>query len=92
MAGLARHAQVLNAIDSLPEPYITEVMDYIGYLLGKAQSASNAQVKTGQREALLKKRRRGFEILKKYSGTMHLDKPWKEELYEALDEKYNRAD
>jgi hypothetical protein len=43
-----------------------------------------------EREAILEKRRQAFEELKPYFGTVHLDKPWKEELYEALDEKYNR--
>jgi hypothetical protein len=39
----------------------------------------------------LETRKAGYAKLEKYFGTVHYEKDYKEELYEALDEKYNRA-
>jgi hypothetical protein len=39
----------------------------------------------------LERRRAAYERLKESFGTIHCEGNWKEELYEALDEKYKRA-
>jgi hypothetical protein len=39
----------------------------------------------------MERRNRGYERLKKYFGTIDREINWKQELQEALDEKYNRA-
>jgi hypothetical protein len=39
----------------------------------------------------LETRKKGYSELEKYFGTVHYEKDYKEELYEALDEKYNRT-
>jgi hypothetical protein len=46
----------------------------------------------GQSTNDLERRRAAYERLKESFGTIHCEGNWKEELYEALDEKYNRAD
>jgi hypothetical protein len=74
-----------NKIDDLPEPLPIAMWQIVSFEMQKDSSKLN------DREMVLEKRRQAFEGLKPYFGTVHLDKPWKEELYEALDEKYNRA-
>jgi hypothetical protein len=74
-----------NEIDDLPEPLLLAIWEIVVFEKQKEMTP------TYTREIALERRREAFESLKPYFGTVHLDKPWKDELYEALDEKYNRT-
>jgi hypothetical protein len=74
-------------IDQWPETLFIMVREFSIFENRRLQKQ-----KADDREQELARRRAGYERLKKYSGTMRLEKSWKEELCEALDEKYNSAD
>jgi hypothetical protein len=71
-------------IDELPESVLFTVFEFLSFEKQRFQTGihrNEAQENSKKKAAL--------ECLKKYSGTVHFEKSWKEELYEALDEKYN---
>ena len=71
-------------IDDLPEPVLLTVFEFLSFEKQRFQAG------TPRNEAhVLSRKKAAFERLKKYSGTIQLEKHWKDELYEALDEKYN---
>ncbi len=71
-------------IDKLPEPVLFKIFDFLSFEKHRFQTDTSDNE---AQEISLKKA--AFERLKKYSGTVHLEKHWKEELYEALDERYD---
>jgi hypothetical protein len=74
-----------TAIDELPEPVLFTVFEFLSF--EKQRFHAHAQ---GNEMRGISQKKAAFERLKKYSGTVHLEKHWKAELCEALDEKYNR--
>jgi len=71
-------------IDELPEPVLFSVFEFL--TVEKQRFRSETPDNKAQ---VISRKKAAFERLKKYSGTVHLEKHWKEELYEALDEKYS---
>ena len=71
-------------IDELPEPVLFSGFEFLTF--EKQRFRSDTQDNKAQ---VISRKKAAFERLKKYSGTVHLEKHWKEELYEALDEKYS---
>ena len=69
-------------IDTLPESIVFTVFEFLSFEKQRFNIASAQNIE---------RKKSAFERLKKYSGTMRLEKHWKEELYEALDEKYNSS-
>ena len=71
-------------IDELPEPVLFTVFEFLLFEKQRFKAST-----TSNEAQVLSKKKAAFERLKKYTGTVHFNKHWKEELYEALDEKYN---
>jgi hypothetical protein len=73
-----------SEIDELPESLLLSVFEFLTFEKQRRQ----LDVPNNDAQAPSKKKA-AFERLQKYSGTIHFEKHWKEELYEALDEKYH---
>jgi hypothetical protein len=75
-----------DGIDTWPEQMFVSIFDFA---LFEGQRYKVPVIKASAPD--LKRREAGYERLKKYFGTIDREINWKEELYEALDEKYNSA-
>jgi hypothetical protein len=72
-----------SAIDLWPEPVLFAVQEFALFETQRLQASA-----VGDSEADIEKSRAALKHLKKYTGTNHREINWKQELQEALDEKY----
>jgi hypothetical protein len=80
-----RHS-LKSAIDMWPESVLFAVQEFALFETQRLKAST-----VGYLEADIEKGRAAFKRLQKYSGTIHREINWKQELQEALDEKYNRT-
>jgi hypothetical protein len=89
-----------SAIDTWPEPVLFAVHEFALFEAQRLQSA-RLGVAALQADAVedseaafqadIEKSRAAFKRLQKYFGTVHLEKDYKEELMESIDERYGRT-
>jgi hypothetical protein len=79
-----------SAVDTWPEPVLFAVQEFALFEAGRlgvpvvddSEAALQAKIERG---------RAAFKRLKPYFGTVHLEKDYKEELMESIDERYGRT-
>ncbi|MDR3284734.1 MAG: hypothetical protein LBS97_06115 [Treponema sp.] len=80
-----RHS-LKSAIDTWPEPVLFAVQEFALFETQRLQASA-----VDHSEADIERGRAALKHLKKYFGTIHREIDYKQELLEALDEKYNRT-
>jgi hypothetical protein len=84
-----RHS-LKSAIDTWPEPVLFAVQEFALFETQRLQTSAVDDSEAAF-QAKVEKGRAAFKDLQKYFGTVHLEKDYKQELLEAIDEKYNRT-
>jgi hypothetical protein len=77
-----------SAIDTWPEQVLFAVQEFALFETGRLRAPT---FQVDDSEEAIEKSRAAFKRLQKYSGTVHLEKDYKEELMESIDERYGRA-
>ncbi|MDR3275919.1 MAG: hypothetical protein LBT11_01710 [Treponema sp.] len=79
------------AVDAWPEPVLFAVQEFALFETQRLQASAAGDSGAAALQADIEKSRAAFKRLQKYFGTVHLEKDYKEELMESIDERYGRT-